>query len=100
MNTSSEPTPVTASETNTSASSQGLAYDRTIRDLLGVVTLWILTLVTAISFCRIFQGWGFLPSYVIVATLAHLVAYSLRRWRIAFLASFVTVLLTTYLMTS
>ena len=100
MNTSSEPTTVTSSEPNTAASAQGLAYDRTIRDLLGVVTLWILTLVTAMSFCRIFQGWGFLPSYVIVATLAHLVAYSLRRWRIAFLASFVTVLLTTYLMTS
>jgi transglutaminase-like putative cysteine protease len=100
MNTSSEPTPVTSSETNTSVSSQGLAYDRTIRDLLGVLTLWILTLVTAISFCRIFQGWGFLTSYVIVATLAHLTAYALRRWRVAFLASFVTVLLTTYLIAS
>jgi transglutaminase-like putative cysteine protease len=100
MNTSSEPTTVRSSEPNTAASAQGLAYDRTVRDLLGVVTLWILTLVTAISFCRIFQGWGFLPSYVIVATLAHLAAYSLRRWRIAFLASFVTVLLITYLMTS
>lgn len=100
MNTSSEPTPVTSSETTTSASARGLAYDRTVRDLLGVVTLWILTLVTAISFCRIFQGWGFLPSYAIVTTLAHLTAYALRRWRVAFLPSFVTALLTTYLITS
>lgn len=106
MNTSSEPTPVTSSETRTEThtdpplSPKSLAHDRIIRDLLGVVTLWILTLVTAISFCRIFQGWGFLPSYVIVATLAHLTAYALRRWRVAFLASFVTVLLTIYLIAS
>ena len=102
MNTSSELPAVTSSDplTDLPTSSKGLAYDRTIRDLLGVVTLWILTLVTAVSFCRIFQGWGFLASYVIVATLAHLTAYVLRRWRVAFLPSFVTALLTTYVTTS
>ena len=74
-----------------------LAYDRTVRDLLGVVALWILTLVTAISFCRIFQGWGFLPSYVIVATLSHITAYALRRWKATFLVSFISATLITYL---
>lgn len=98
MNTASKPTPLTATHTSTSSSEQ--AFDRTIRELLGVVALWILTLVTALSYCRIFQGWGFLPSYVSVATLAHLTAYALRRQKVKFLPSLVTVLLTTYLITS
>jgi len=80
--------------------SKDIAYDRTLRDLLGVGTLWILTLVTAISFCRIFSGWEFLTSYIIVATAGHLVAYALRRWRLPFLLSFVGVTLFTYLLAS
>ena len=59
-----------------------------------------MTLVTAISFCRIFSGWGFLTSYIIVATAGHLVAYALRRWRLPFLLSFVGVTLFTYLLAS
>ena len=59
-----------------------------------------MTLVTAISFCRIFSGWGFLTSYIIVATAGHLVAYALRRWRLPFLLSFVGVMLFTYLLAS
>ncbi|MEY3796939.1 MAG: hypothetical protein RLZZ170_953, partial [Actinomycetota bacterium] len=50
---------------------QELAYDRAVRDFLGVASLWILTIVTAISFCRIFSGWGFLTSYLTIATFAH-----------------------------
>jgi len=80
--------------------SKDLAYDRKLRDLLGVGTLWMTTLVTAISFCRIFSGWGFLTSYIIVATAGHLVSYALRRWRLPFLLSFVGVMLFTYLLAS
>jgi transglutaminase-like putative cysteine protease len=80
--------------------SKDIAYDRTLRDLLGVVILWMLTIVTAISFCRIFSGWGFLTSYIMVATTGHLVAYALRRWRLPFLLSFVGVTLFTYLLAS
>ncbi len=59
-----------------------------------------MTIVTAISFCRIFSGWGFLTSYIMVATTGHLVAYALRRWRLPFLLSFVGVTLFTYLLAS
>lgn len=95
MNTSSEQT--SATDTDARTTHKDLAYDRTIRDLLGVAALWILTLVTAISFCRIFQGWGFLPSYIVIATLSHLTAYALRRWKVAFFISFVSATLITYL---
>ncbi len=75
-----------------------IAYDRTIRDLLGVVTLWSLTVVTAISFCRIFRGWGFLLSYLVIATSAHLSAYMLRRAKLPFFLSLVASTLFTYLL--
>jgi len=81
-------------------SQKGIAYDRTIRDLLGVVTLWTLTVVTAISFCRIFSGWGFLPSYLVVATAGHLAAYALRRSKLPFLMSLIGLTLFTYLLTA
>jgi len=81
-------------------SQKGIAYDRTIRDLLGVVTLWTLTVVTAISFCRIFSGWGFLPSYLVVATAGHLAAYALRRSKLPFLLSLIGLTLFTYLLTA
>jgi transglutaminase-like putative cysteine protease len=78
---------------------KGIAFDRTVRDLLGVATLWTLTIVTAISFCRIFSGWGFLPSYLVIATAGHLAAYALRRWKLPFLLSLIVFLLFTYLLT-
>jgi transglutaminase-like putative cysteine protease len=77
---------------------KGLAFDRTVRDLLGVATLWALTIVTAISFCRIFSGWGFLPSYLAIATAGHLAAYALRRVKLPFLLSFIAITLFTYLL--
>ena len=77
---------------------KGLAFDRTVRDLLGVATLWALTIVTAISFCRIFDGWGFLPSYLAIATAGHLAAYALRRVKLPFLLSFIAITLFTYLL--
>lgn len=77
---------------------KGLAFDRTVRDLLGVATLWALTIVTAISFCRIFDGWGFLPSYLAIATTGHLAAYALRRMKFPFLLSFIAITLFTYLL--
>ena len=79
---------------------KGIAFDRTVRDLLGVATLWTLTVVTAISFCRIFSGWGFLPSYLAIATAGHLAAYALRRWKLPFLLSLVVFSLFTYLLTA
>ena len=79
---------------------KGIAFDRTVRDLLGVATLWTLTIVTAISFCRIFSGWGFLPSYLAIATAGHLAAYALRRWKLPFLLSLVVFSLFTYLLTA
>ena len=79
---------------------KGIAFDRTVRDLLGVATLWTLTVVTAISFCRIFSGWGFLPSYLAIATAGHLAAYALRRWKLPFLLSLVVFSLITYLLTA
>ena len=79
---------------------KGIAFDRTVRDLLGVATLWTLTIVTAISFCRIFSGWGFLPSYLAIATAGHLAAYALRRWKLPFLLSLVVFSLITYLLTA
>jgi transglutaminase-like putative cysteine protease len=79
---------------------KGIAFDRTVRDLLGVATLWTLTIVTAISFCRIFSGWGFLPSYLVIATAGHLAAYALRRWKLPFLLSLIVFLLFTYLLTA
>ena len=79
---------------------KGIAFDRTVRDLLGVATLWTLTIVTAISFCRIFSGWGFLPSYLAIATAGHLAAYALRRWKLPFLLSMVVFSLITYLLTA
>ena len=86
--------------TSDPTSQKGIAYDRTIRDLLGVVTLWTLTVVTAISFCRIFSGWGFLPSYLVVATAGHLAAYALRRSKLPFLVSLIGITLFTYLLTA
>ena len=77
---------------------KGLAFDRTVRDLLGVATLWALTIVTAISFCRIFSGWGFLPSYLAIATAGHLAAYALRRVKLPFLLSFIAITLFTDLL--
>jgi transglutaminase-like putative cysteine protease len=79
---------------------KGIAFDRTVRDLLGVATLWTLTIVTAISFCRIFSGWDFLPSYLVIATAGHLAAYALRRWKLPFLLSLIVFLLFTYLLTA
>ena len=79
---------------------KGIAFDRTVRDLLGVATLWTLTIVTAISFCRIFSGWGFLPSYLAIATAGHLAAYALRRWKLPFLLSLIVFSLFTYLLTA
>jgi transglutaminase-like putative cysteine protease len=79
---------------------KGIAFDRTVRDLLGVATLWALTIVTAISFCRIFSGWGFLPSYLAIATAGHLAAYALRRWKLPFLLSLIVFSLLTYLLTA
>lgn len=79
---------------------KGLAFDRTVRDLLGVTTLWALTIVTAISFCRVFGGWGFFPSYLAVATAGHLAAYALRRVKLPFLLSLIAITLFTYLLTT
>ena len=79
---------------------KGLAFDRTVRDLLGVATLWALTIVTAISFCRIFGGWGFLPSYLALATAGHLAAYALRRVKLPFLVSLIAITLFIYLVTT
>ncbi len=86
--------------TNTSSplANKGIAYDRIIRDLLGIVTLWSLTFVTAISFCRIFRGWGFLLPYLVIATSAHLAAYMLRRAKLPFFLSLVASTLFTYLL--
>jgi len=77
---------------------QELAYDRAVRDFLGVASLWILTIVTAISFCRIFSGWGFLTSYLTIATFAHGLSFLLRRWRIPFLASLLLVSASSYVL--
>ena len=86
------------STTSSHLADKGIAYDRTIRDLLGVVTLWVLTIVTAISFCRIFSGWGFLSTYLLIATAAHLAAYALRRAKLPFLVSLIGITLFTYLL--
>ena len=85
-------------KTSSPLANKGIAYDRTIRDLLGVVTLWSLTFVTAVSFCRIFRGWGFLLSYLVIATAAHLAAYMLRRAKLPFFLSLVISTLFTYLL--
>ena len=85
-------------KTSSPLANKGIAYDRTIRDLLGIVTLWSLTFVTAISFCRIFRGWGFLLSYLVIATAAHLAAYMLRRAKLPFFLSLVASTLFTYLL--
>jgi transglutaminase-like putative cysteine protease len=75
---------------------QQLAYDRTVRDLLGVASLWILTTTTAISFCRIFSGWGFLTSYFTIAAFAHLASFALRRGKVPFFASLLLVSVSSY----
>jgi transglutaminase-like putative cysteine protease len=75
---------------------QQLAYDRTVRDLLGVASLWMLTTTTAISFCRIFSGWGFLTSYFTIAAFAHLASFALRRGKVPFFASLLLVSVSSY----
>ena len=81
-------------------SSRERSLDRLFRSVLAVAALWVLTAATIISFCRIFQGWDYLLSFFIMATVAHGAAFGLRQLKISFVSSLAATTLVVYATTS
>lgn len=58
--------------------------DRIIHELLGVGALALVHIATAVSFARIFSGWGFLPPLLIMVVCAHTLSALLRLFGVPF----------------
>lgn len=70
--------------------------DRLVHEFLGVGALAVVHIATAISFARVFSGWDFLPSLIVMIVASHIVSALIRHWRVPFLFALPLLILIVY----